>query len=629
MSNSANRPVKATLCRYFASDGKCFFGESCQYVHAKPAGNTQSGDKSFTILPSTSGYPSGEAANKYATGNTEPNALTKNFSGLSINALEVSEQPQNLANPLSPKGSNTSRRPSANQGFEFLPTATNHAIQSESIGGTTFFYPDSQPAEPSIILPSYHVYPSTPSHLANLQTSSKPMANSFFISSQIRQDLLNQHSATLAQLNPDDTSIPREVESYNSLVPLEPIDSIANQQSRRTFGCITTCYKCVSSKDGLTYVLRKMHGIRLTNTKAKGIVDEWKKLQHSNLVHLREMFTTKTFDDNSLVFVYDYHPGAETILQRHFSESLTGLMNIKDGQNGVVHQQLPPGRKMFTPGSTASGRQQFMAERLIWNYIIQLSSALRSIHSLMLACRVIEPSKILVLSNSRLRINGCGIFDVLDSNNSTSMVQHYQQEDLVSFGRLILMLACCSLQAVNRENIQQSMEIISLKYSNDLKNLILYLLRQPPPNHIKSINDVMPMIGARFYTQLDAAQLRCDVLQGELAKEMENSRLFRLLCKMGSINERPEFNMDPSWSETGDRYLIKLFRDYLFHQVTETGEPWLDMSHIVSSLNKLDCGSPEKICLISRDEQSVLVVSYHDLKACFDGAFNELSTLSS
>lgn len=45
--------------------------------------------------------------------------------------------------------------------------------------------------------------------------------------------------------------------------------------------------------------------------------------------------------------------------------------------------------------------------------------------------------------------------------------------------------------------------------------------------------------------------------------------------------------MDPSWSETGDRYLIKLFRDYLFHQVTETGEPWLDMSHIVSSLNKV------------------------------------------
>ena len=47
------------------------------------------------------------------------------------------------------------------------------------------------------------------------------------------------------------------------------------------------------------------------------------------------------------------------------------------------------------------------------------------------------------------------------------------------------------------------------------------------------------------------------------------------------------FSMDPSWSETGDRYLLKLFRDYLFHQVTESGAPWLDLAHIVACLNKV------------------------------------------
>jgi PAB-dependent poly(A)-specific ribonuclease subunit 3 len=101
------------------------------------------------------------------------------------------------------------------------------------------------------------------------------------------------------------------------------------------------------------------------------------------------------------VFVYDYHPGGDTILQRHFSENRNGLINLKDGHNGV-HLQAPPGRKIFAPGNTSQPRQQFMPERLIWNYIIQISSALRSIHSMMLACRVIEPSKILLLSNSRL-----------------------------------------------------------------------------------------------------------------------------------------------------------------------------------------------------------------------------------
>lgn len=50
----------------------------------------------------------------------------------------------------------------------------------------------------------------------------------------------------------------------------------------------------------------------------------------------------------------------------------------------------------------------------------------------------------------------------------------------------------------------------------------------------------MPMIGARFYTQLDALQCQCDRQEDELAKEMENGRLYRLLVKLGCINERPE-----------------------------------------------------------------------------------------
>ena len=44
--------------------------------------------------------------------------------------------------------------------------------------------------------------------------------------------------------------------------------------------------------------------------------------------------------------------------------------------------------------------------------------------------------------------------------------------------------------------------------------------------------------------------------------------------------------MDPEWSETGDRYLLKLFRDYIFHQVTETGTAWVDFAHIVATLNR-------------------------------------------
>jgi len=82
--------------------------------------------------------------------------------------------------------------------------------------------------------------------------------------------------------------------------------------------------------------------------------------------------------------------------------------------------------------------------------------------------------------------------------------------------------------------------------------------------------------------------------------------------------------MDPSWSETGDHYLLKLFRDYVFHQVAEDGSPIIDLAHVLECINKLDVGSQEKIVLMRRDEQSTLVVSYRDLKRCIESTFNEL-----
>lgn len=59
-------------------------------------------------------------------------------------------------------------------------------------------------------------------------------------------------------------------------------------------------------------------------------------------------------------------------------------------------------------------------------------------------------------------------------------------------------------------------------------------------NVIKNINDAMPMIGARFYTCLDNAYTRGDVIENELSKEVDNSRLFRLICKLNILLDRQE-----------------------------------------------------------------------------------------
>lgn len=41
---------------------------------------------------------------------------------------------------------------------------------------------------------------------------------------------------------------------------------------------------------------------RLANTKCMVLVDMWKRLSHTNLVQLREVFTTKAFGDNCLYY---------------------------------------------------------------------------------------------------------------------------------------------------------------------------------------------------------------------------------------------------------------------------------------------------------------------------------------
>lgn len=45
---------------------------------------------------------------------------------------------------------------------------------------------------------------------------------------------------------------------------------------------------------------------------------------------------------------------------------------------------------------------------------------------------------------------------------------------------------------------------------------------------MRSVNDIMPMIGARFYTQLDAAQMRNDVIEEDLAKVKNKKRYIKL-----------------------------------------------------------------------------------------------------
>uniref|UniRef100_A0A8C5XGT8 Poly(A) specific ribonuclease subunit PAN3 n=1 Tax=Microcebus murinus TaxID=30608 RepID=A0A8C5XGT8_MICMU len=346
--------------------------------------------------------------------------------------------------------------------------SSGQVIQKETVGGTTYFYTDTTPAPlTGMVFPNYHIYPPTAPHVAYMQP--KANAPSFFMADELRQELINRHLITMAQIDQADMpAVPAEVDSYHSLFPLEPLPPPNRIQKSSNFGYITSCYKAVNSKDDLPYCLRRIHGFRLVNTKCMVLVDMWKKIQHSNIVTLREVFTTKAFAEPSLVFAYDFHAGGETMMNRHFNDPNADAYFTKrkwgqhDGPLPRQHAGLLP-------------------ESLIWAYIVQLSSALRTIHTAGLACRVMDPTKILITGKTRLRVNCVGVFDVLtfdnsQSNNPLALMAQYQQADLISLGKVVLALACNSLAGIQRENLQKAMELVTINYSSDLKNLIFLQL---------------------------------------------------------------------------------------------------------------------------------------------------------
>lgn len=562
------------------------------------------------------------------------NSLTKNLSNLSLNdTLPVTlKKTASGASEFIPRSSpalhfsnSTSPLTVTAQLKNSSPTPTVPTYQ-EYVGGTTYFYasPEAVSNDEEVVSnAAVTLYPGTPAHAKTAMAHLAPNADtSYYISNQLRLEIQHKNNLTLLQPDPNlYPDLPLEVDNYHELVPLEPLPAVP--KTHLIIPYQTSTYKATHIKTGLRYCLRRVHGFRLANSKCMVLVDMWKKLNHSNIIQLREVFTTKAFGDQSMVFVYDYHPDSETLLARHFSspEAVNGYTDSFSSNPNAPRPYSHSKNSLLRQQHTSS----MLPETTIWSYVIQLTGALAVVHAANLAIRVLDPSKVLLTGRLRLQLSSTGILDLLtfdsSSNNPLSLIPHYQQEDLTALGKLILALACRSLIAVQRDNLQTSLDLMSRTYSADLRNVILYLLTT---KQVRNVVDLMPMIGARYYSQLDTVQYHNDILQSELAKEMENGRLCRLLVKLGTINERPELNMDPSWSETGDRYMLKLFRDHIFHQVTEDGRPFLDMAHVIHCLNKLDAGTHEKVCLMSRDEQSVLVVTYAELKACLDQSFAEI-----
>lgn len=97
----------------------------------------------------------------------------------------------------------------------------------------------------------------------------------------------------------------------------------------------------------------------------------------STILVILESKTIKCVVDLAQLFVYDFQPLAEP-LAKHFYH-VNGKLKSKYVSNGV------------------SG----LNEQLVWNFIIHISSAIRSIHASSMAARCLDLNRILVNSSGK------------------------------------------------------------------------------------------------------------------------------------------------------------------------------------------------------------------------------------
>ncbi|CAG4943066.1 unnamed protein product [Colias eurytheme] len=498
-------------------------------------------------------------------------------------------------------------------------------VHQENVGGTTYFYSTNDSLNssgglnsstsmggsecmgvPSVQYPP-PMYTTPPQHMGPMSSKQAGLAPMFYMPDTIRSEMYQRNEDLYMQ--PDSRQypdLPENLEVYSELMPLEGL----------TPHSIATSFRATHRQNGDHYALRRLHSYGTMPSKR---FESWKQIDHPNIIRLNECFTTKAFGDHSMMLVYDYHPAAVTLMNKYLAGANNG--NAAEA-NGTYHDPFssdPDAPRPYTHQKNAMLRAvacgALLPEQVLWSILVQLTAGLRAIHAAGLACRTLDPTKV-VMTGCRIRIAWCGVADALHANEID--INQAQQDDLTALGRLALSLAC---RTIHCDNLAASMDLVTRSYSPDLKNLIFYLLS----GQRRSVTDLMPMIGARFYTQVEALERRADVFENQLARELDNGRLLRILLKLSFINERPELNMDTKWSETGDRYLLKLFRDYLFHSVTQDGRPWLDQAHVSHCLNQLDGGSNNRVQLMTRDEQSVLLVTFAELKHCLEQAFDELT----
>lgn len=301
----------------------------------------------------------------------------------------------------------------------------------------------------------------------------------------------------------------------------------------RMYGYPTQTFHVICQRTGQHYCLRRVDNVRLSPRVAASVTEQWTSAsKHVNSSGLIRFIRCWGGPRKVLFFLHDYKRGVISLKQRFLV-----------GQN---KQQpiLPP-------------------EPVIWSGLIPLMATIRAVHQSNLACRSITCSKILLQpmmtggDTMRWYLDGAAILDVLEFE-SRKPIEQLQIEDWHALGRVLLSLTTgTELTTSSSNNIQQCLQYCRQYYSTDIVDMINELL------FCTSAAAIPDPPSFYLWQQLEYQQKNLvEPLESALSVEYDASRALRLLLKLGFINERPELGRNRQWIESGDCYVLKLFRDY-------------------------------------------------------------------
>ncbi|KAL3318975.1 PAB-dependent poly(A)-specific ribonuclease subunit 3 [Cichlidogyrus casuarinus] len=515
-----------------------------------------------------------------------------------------------------------------------------------------------------LVTPDWILYPPAPEtapHLRmghNQELKSKVLTEHnkrfTYMDHDLRQILRNRLKACLYSADPlTRERTPQTIGTYCEVVPLENI--LTEPRSSLSFGLPSQCFKAWSPRHNRTVCIRRVVLMnayqKLVNMDTLLLARQLIDLEHPNVIALRDVFLSDVFSDNSLILVYDYHAGSSTLQKIHMSDpmrlnSFYSPFNSSRGarpHSAIKNESVLNIFMLEVTGAEMASISGFglpnydappfsmLPESTLWSYLIQLVHAIRFLHSkLKRACCLLDPAKILLQDGTRILLNSLGVPEVFevahrDKPGMEMTSRKNMAQDLVDLGQVILCVACGTAMAVDPTHVSTSFNLLSRHYSSEFTMIVQELVTGDFSSPLLSggIESVITAVAPQAFDHVTRLYHHNDYLERELLNQLECGRLFRLVCKFQTVLERSD-ESDPQWSEVSNRYLLKLFRDFVFHQVDSNGAPFLDLAHVVNALNKMEAASPEPVCLVSRDNHNVIIVTYDQVRDWLEQSFNHL-----